>query len=40
MSGHATIGAAWAGIMRSTFGDAVSFVGTTEDPHAVGVTRW
>ncbi|MEO3775564.1 vanadium-dependent haloperoxidase [Micromonospora sp. B11E3] len=39
VSGHATIGAAWAGIMRSTFGDAVSFVGRTEDPHAVGVTR-
>jgi subtilisin family serine protease/membrane-associated phospholipid phosphatase len=39
VSGHAAFAAAWAGVMRSEFGDAVTFVGTTEDPHAVGVTR-
>jgi membrane-associated phospholipid phosphatase len=39
VSGHATFAAAWAGVMRTTFGDAVSFTATTEDPHAVGVTR-
>lgn len=40
VSGHATLAAAWAGIMRSTFGDTVSFTATTEDPHAAtGETR-
>ncbi|MDG4784194.1 vanadium-dependent haloperoxidase [Micromonospora sp. WMMD961] len=39
-SGHATFGAAWAGAMKGFFGaDAFRFIGTTEDPHAVGVTR-
>jgi hypothetical protein len=39
-SGHATFGGAWAGAMKSFFGtDDVSFTATTEDPHAVGVTR-
>jgi hypothetical protein len=39
-SGHATFGAAWAGVMRSEFGDnANNVVLTTEDPHAIGVTR-
>ncbi|MFD0205680.1 MULTISPECIES: vanadium-dependent haloperoxidase [Saccharothrix] len=39
-SGHATFGGAWAGAMRSFFGtDDISFTATTEDPHAVGVTR-
>ncbi|RIV41598.1 phosphatase PAP2 family protein [Micromonospora radicis] len=40
ISGHATFGAAWAGAMRNYFGtDAMTFTATTEDPHAVGVTR-
>lgn len=39
VSGHATFAAAWSGIMRSVFGDNVTFTATTEDPHAVGVTR-
>jgi PAP2 superfamily len=39
VSGHATFGAAWAGIMRSELGDNITFIATTEDPHAVGVTR-
>jgi hypothetical protein len=39
VSGHATLAGAWAGVMRSEFGDNVTFTGTTEDPHAVGVTR-
>jgi hypothetical protein len=38
-SGHATFGAAWAGVMRSEFGDNVTMTLTTEDPHAVGVQR-
>lgn len=39
-SGHATFGAAWAGAMRGFFGsDTFTFTATTEDPHAVGVTR-
>lgn len=39
-SGHATFGGAWAGAMKSFFGtDNISFTATTEDPHAVGVTR-
>ncbi|BCL14322.1 vanadium-dependent haloperoxidase [Micromonospora sagamiensis] len=39
-SGHATFGAAWAGAMRGFFGsDTFAFTATTEDPHAVGVTR-
>jgi membrane-associated phospholipid phosphatase len=39
VSGHATFGAAWAGVMRNAFGDSATFTATTEDPHAVGVTR-
>lgn len=39
-SGHATFAAAWAGAMRGFFGtDNFRYTGTTEDPHAVGVTR-
>ena len=40
ISGHATFGAAWAGIMKRYYGtDAVTFTATTEDPQASGVTR-
>jgi hypothetical protein len=39
VSGHAVLGAAWAGIMRRELGDNRTFTLTTEDPHAVGVTR-
>jgi len=40
VSGHATFGAAWAGAMRHYFGtDNITFTATTEDPHAIGVTR-
>ncbi|MEV0715353.1 hypothetical protein [Asanoa sp. NPDC050611] len=40
VSGHATFGAAWAGIMRRYFNsDSMPEVLATEDPHAVGVTR-
>jgi hypothetical protein len=40
VSGHATFGAAWAGVLRSEFGDNANNVAlTTEDPHAIGVTR-
>jgi PAP2 superfamily len=39
VSGHATFSAAWAGVMRSELGDNVAFTATTEDPHAIGVTR-
>ncbi|GGR49804.1 vanadium-dependent haloperoxidase [Streptomyces roseolus] len=40
VSGHATFGGAWAESMEQFFGtDAISFTGTTDDPHAVGVTR-
>jgi membrane-associated phospholipid phosphatase len=39
VSGHATFAAAWAGVMRNQFGDAVTFTGGTDDPNAVGVTR-
>ncbi|MEV0274376.1 phosphatase PAP2 family protein [Hamadaea sp. NPDC050747] len=40
ISGHATFGGAWAKAMSRYFGtDAITFTGTTEDPHAVGVTR-
>lgn len=39
-AGHAVFGGAWAGAMRGFFGtDAIAFTATTEDPHAVGVTR-
>ncbi|MGW5667305.1 vanadium-dependent haloperoxidase [Micromonospora sp. NPDC003776] len=39
-SGHATFAAAWAGAMKGFFGTgAFRFVGTTDDPHAVGVQR-
>lgn len=39
ISGHAALSGAWAGVMRTEFGDRVSFTATTKDPHAVGVTR-
>ncbi|MFE2311485.1 vanadium-dependent haloperoxidase, partial [Streptomyces sp. NPDC059411] len=39
VSGHSTFAGAWAGVMRAYFGDNVPFTATTEDPHAVGVTR-
>ncbi|MBB5873768.1 membrane-associated phospholipid phosphatase [Allocatelliglobosispora scoriae] len=40
VSGHATFGAAWAGAMKAYFGtDTYTWTATTEDPHAVGVTR-
>lgn len=39
ISGHATFAGAWAGVMRTEFGDRVTYTATTEDPHAVGVTR-
>jgi hypothetical protein len=40
VSGHATFGAAHAGIMRLYFGtDNVTFTATTDDPNAQGVTR-
>ncbi|MDG4821586.1 phosphatase PAP2 family protein [Asanoa sp. WMMD1127] len=40
ISGHATFGAVWAGILRRYFNsDSLPEVLTTEDPHAVGVTR-
>ncbi|CAL9617694.1 DNRLRE domain-containing protein [Streptomyces sp. enrichment culture] len=40
VSGHATFGGAWAKAMQQWFGtDAIPFTGTTDDPHAVGVTR-
>lgn len=39
VSGHATFAAAWAGIMRNLYGNEFTFTATTEDPHAVGVTR-
>ncbi len=39
VSGHATFGAAWAGVLRREFGDNVTMTLTTEDPHAVGVRR-
>ncbi len=39
-SGHATFGGSWARIMQRYFGtDAITFVGTTDDPQARGVTR-
>jgi len=40
ISGHATLGASHAAIMRLYFGtDNVTFTATTEDPNAKGVTR-
>ncbi|BCJ72107.1 hypothetical protein CS0771_16510 [Catellatospora sp. IY07-71] len=40
VSGHATFAAAWAGVMQDFLGtDAVTWTATTEDPHAIGVTR-
>lgn len=39
VSGHATFGAVWAGVMRNELGDNVTFAATTEDPHALGVVR-
>lgn len=39
-SGHATFGAAWAGVMRATFGDATTITIGTEDPNSpVGAKR-
>jgi hypothetical protein len=40
ISGHATFGAAWGKVMADYFGtDNITFTATTDDPHAVGVTR-
>jgi hypothetical protein len=39
VSGHATFAAAWAGVLRTEFGDSANVTLTTEDPHAQGVTR-
>ncbi|BEL05510.1 hypothetical protein Q0Z83_037010 [Actinoplanes sichuanensis] len=40
VSGHATVGSAWAETMKRYFGtDEITFTGGTDDPHAVGVTR-
>jgi len=39
VSGHATFAAAWAGVMRNQFGDALSYTAGTDDPNAVGMTR-
>jgi hypothetical protein len=39
VSGHATFAASWAGVMRSTFGDNVTFAATSEDPHSLGTDR-
>lgn len=39
-SGHATFGSTWARTLERFFNtDAITFVGTTDDPQAVGVTR-
>ncbi|WP_230686432.1 vanadium-dependent haloperoxidase [Catellatospora vulcania] len=40
ISGHATFAGAWAGVVKAFLGtDAVTWTATTEDPHAVGVSR-
>ena len=40
IGGHAAFAYTWAEVMRQWFGtDAIAFTATTEDPHAVGVTR-
>ncbi|MEV4413715.1 vanadium-dependent haloperoxidase [Catellatospora sp. NPDC049609] len=40
VSGHATFAGAWAGVMQAFLGtDTVTWTATTEDPHAIGVTR-
>ncbi|GAA1362436.1 vanadium-dependent haloperoxidase [Catellatospora chokoriensis] len=40
ISGHATFAGAWAGVMQAYLGtDTVTWTATTEDPHALGVTR-
>lgn len=40
VSGHATFGGAWAGIMESYFGsDNIAYVGTTEDPNRISTSR-
>ncbi|MFH9299042.1 DNRLRE domain-containing protein [Streptomyces sp. NPDC017520] len=40
VSGHATFGGAWAKAMEQWFAtDDITFTGTTNDPHATGVTR-
>lgn len=40
ISGHSTMSAAYAGLMREHLGtDNVTFTATTDDPHAHGVTR-
>lgn len=39
-SGHSTLAGSWSAVMAGYFGtDRVSFIGGTEDSHAVGVTR-
>lgn len=39
-SGHSTLAGAWSAVLAGYLGtDAVTFVATTEDPHARGVTR-
>jgi len=39
VSGHATLAAAWAGVMRTAFGDSITYTAGTDDPNAAGVTR-
>ncbi|WP_198659032.1 vanadium-dependent haloperoxidase [Nocardiopsis sp. FIRDI 009] len=40
LSGHASVAGAWAGAVSHHFGTAdLDYVATTDDPHAVGVTR-
>jgi hypothetical protein len=39
VSGHATFAAAWAGVMRTAFGDNITYTAGTEDPNAATVTR-
>ncbi|PZG30309.1 hypothetical protein C1I98_31300 [Spongiactinospora gelatinilytica] len=40
ISGHATFGGAWAGVMKRHLGtDALAWTGTTDDPFAQGVQR-
>lgn len=38
-AGHAVFAGAWAGVMRATFGDNVTFTAGTEDPNARSVNR-
>ncbi|MEV2276529.1 vanadium-dependent haloperoxidase [Nocardiopsis sp. NPDC049922] len=40
LSGHASVAGAWAGALSHHFGTAdLDYTATTDDPHAVGVTR-